>query len=117
MTRLHRIAAALFTAAAVTVSAVAAHAEPALWKVTHGQSTAYLYGSVHLLKPDVVWDTPKVEAALSQAKELWLEIKDVDDSAAMRPLVAKLGVDPTHPLSGQLERRYQRKLKAALTSV
>ena len=115
MTRLQRIAAALFTAAAMVAGA--AQAEPALWKVTHGQATAYLYGSVHLLKHDAVWDTPKVEAALSQAKELWLEIKDVDDPAAMRPLVAKLGVDPTHPLSGQLDAAYQEKLKKALKSV
>ena len=117
MSRLHRVAAVLFTAAAVALNVGAAHAEPALWKVTHGQTTAYLYGSVHLLKPDAVWDTPKVEAALSKAKELWLEIKDVDDPAAMRPLVAKLGVDATHPLSAQLEPAYQDKLKKALKSV
>ena len=117
MSRLHRFAAVLFTAAAVALNVGAAHAEPALWKVTHGQTTAYLYGSVHLLKPDAVWDTPKVEAALSKAKELWLEIKDVDDPAAMRPLVAKLGLDSSHPLSSQLEPAYQEKLKKALKSV
>jgi len=117
MTRLQSIAAALVTVAAMAVSACGAHAEPALWKVTHGQSTAYLYGSVHLLKHDAVWDTPKVEAALSKAQELWLEIKDVDDPAAMRPLVAQLGVDPAHPLSAQLDPPHQEKLKKALKSV
>lgn len=113
MTRLHWIAAAIIAIAMATLAPLA-QAEPALWKVTHGQTTVYLFGSVHLLKPDAVWDTPKVEAALSKAQELWLEIKDVDDSAAMRPLVAALGVDRSHPLSSLLDKPYQEKLTTAL---
>jgi uncharacterized protein YbaP (TraB family) len=117
MTRLQRIATAVFTVAAMLAGSGAAQAEPALWKVTHGQATAYLFGSVHLLKPDAVWNTPRVEAALAESKELWLEIKEVDDAASMRPLVAKLGMDPAHPLSSQLDATYQEKLKKALKNI
>jgi uncharacterized protein YbaP (TraB family) len=30
-------------------------AEPALWKVQGPKATIYLFGTVHVLKPDVVW--------------------------------------------------------------
>ncbi len=90
-------------------------AEPALWKVVNGPSTAYLFGSVHLLKPTAVWDTPKVEAALGESRELWLEITDVDDPAAMQSTVRSLGTDPAHPLTNRLDPARQKRLAAILS--
>ena len=90
-------------------------AEPALWKVVNGPSTAYLFGCVHLLKPTAVWDTPKVEAALGESRELWLEITDVDDPAAMQSTVRSLGTDPAHPLTNRLDPARQKRLAAILS--
>jgi uncharacterized protein len=103
--------------AATLALPAAAIAEPALWKVTNGTSTVYLYGSVHLLKHEAVWDTPKVEKALAESQELWLEIKDGDNPAAMQPLLAKYGVDPTTTLSAKLDDSYREKLARALQSI
>jgi uncharacterized protein YbaP (TraB family) len=97
------------------LSAAPAGAEPALWKVVSGNSTAYLYGSVHLLKPTAVWRTPKVEAALGASRELWLEITDVDDPAAMQSTVRSLGTDPAHPLTARLDPARQKQLAAILS--
>jgi uncharacterized protein YbaP (TraB family) len=96
---------------------MAALADPTLWKITSGPTTVYLYGSVHLLKPDVKWNTAKVETAMGQAQELWLEISDVDDPGAMKAVVQQLGTDPGHPLTAQLDPAHQQKLAEILKSL
>jgi len=39
-------------------------AHPALWTVRSPKGTAYLFGSVHLLPPNIDWHSPDVDAAL-----------------------------------------------------
>jgi uncharacterized protein len=39
-------------------------AHPALWTVHGPAATAYLFGSVHLLPPNVEWRTPQIDAAI-----------------------------------------------------
>jgi uncharacterized protein YbaP (TraB family) len=39
-------------------------AQPALWTVHSAKATAYLFGSVHLLPPNIDWRSPAVDAAL-----------------------------------------------------
>jgi uncharacterized protein len=94
-----------------------AAAEPALWKISNGTSTAYLFGSVHLLKHDAVWNTAKVEAALAGSSELWLEVTDVDDPAAMQTTVRSLGLDPGHPLGERLDAARRSRLGAILAGL
>jgi uncharacterized protein YbaP (TraB family) len=69
-------------------------AEPAMWVVKDADSTIYLFGTVHLLKKNVVWNTPKVQAAMADASELWLEALDTDDAAKVGPLVQQLARSP-----------------------
>src|SRR5207253_2543454 len=38
-------------------------AHPALWTVRSAKGTAYLFGSVHLLPPNIDWHSPDVDAA------------------------------------------------------
>jgi uncharacterized protein YbaP (TraB family) len=79
-----------------------AQAAPKLWKATRGAATIYLFGSVHLLKPNEDWKSPKLDAALGASQELWLEIADPGDTDAAAPLMQQFGFDPAHPLSGKL---------------
>ena len=87
-----------------------AQAEPAMWVVKDADSTVYLFGTVHLLKKDVVWNTPKVQAAMAESKELWLELLDADDQAKLAPLVQQLGLDLQRPLSSKLDDAQKAKL-------
>jgi uncharacterized protein YbaP (TraB family) len=89
-------------ALAFGLQAPLAQAEPALWEAQAGPGTVYLFGTVHLLKKDLAWRTPKIEAAFAASHELWLEIKEVGDPMALRPLVLKYGYDRDHPLSSKL---------------
>jgi uncharacterized protein YbaP (TraB family) len=57
---------------------IAAH--PALWTVHGPKGTAYLFGSIHILPPNMEWRTPKVAAAMKAADTFVFEIP-MDDSA------------------------------------
>ena len=87
-----------------------AQAEPAMWVVKDKDSTIYLFGTVHLLKKDAAWNTPKVQAAMAQSKELWLELIDAEDSAKLGPVIQQLGVDAKRPLSSKLTAAQNAKL-------
>lgn len=77
-------------------------AEPALWKIKDHDSTIYLFGTIHVLKPTTQWRSPKIDQALTSSGDLTLEIIGADDPAVMQPLVLKYGLDPAHPLSTKL---------------
>ncbi|TPG04336.1 TraB/GumN family protein [Sphingomonas oligophenolica] len=102
MTKIKTFARTALIAATFTVFAAPATAEPAIWVAKTGKATAYLFGTFHLLKTDAVWFTPKVEKAFDTSSELWLEITDGDDAAAMKSVVMQYGVDAAHPLSTKL---------------
>jgi len=90
-----------------------AHAEPALWVIKGPHAKVYLFGSVHVLKKDAPWRTPKIDAAIAESGTLWLEIPDADDMKALQPLIMKLGVDQQHPLSTKLTKEQLAQLDAA----
>jgi uncharacterized protein len=89
-----------------------AAAEPALWEVKSKTATVYLFGTIHLLKPHVRWETPKIADAFSHSDELWLEVVDAGDASAVTPVVERLGFDPKTPLSQKLTKEDQARLAA-----
>jgi len=50
-----------------------AQAAPALWKVSDGDSAVWLFGSVHVLPPDLPWRTPQFDAILASADKVYFE--------------------------------------------
>ena len=49
-------------------------AHPALWTVHGPKGTAYLFGSVHLLPPQIDWRTKEIDIALSKSDTLVFEL-------------------------------------------
>jgi len=92
-------------------------AEPAMWVVRDADSTIYLFGTVHVMKPGTVWKTPRVQAALTSAEELVLEIEEVDDPNAMAPVIQRYGLDLTRPLSSRLTEAERAKLGKAAAAM
>ncbi len=80
-------------------AAGSAAAEPALWAVHGKASTVYLFGTVHVLRKDTAWRSPKIDAALALSRDLWLEIADGGDATNAQDLMESLGMDRAHPLS------------------
>jgi uncharacterized protein len=116
---LARLARRLSAAAAVALLGLStpAAAEPALWVIKDADSTIYLMGTVHVLRPGTAWHEGKVETALAQSKELMLEAAGLDDPAVIQPLVKAYGLDPAHPLSGKLAEKDRPKLAAAAAAM
>lgn len=86
---------------------------PALWVVKDADSTIYLFGTVHVLRPTTAWATPRVDQAFASADEIWFEITDPDDTAAVLPLVMQHGMDPSRPLNTLLTADEYAKLSEA----
>jgi len=95
MTWLRPLAVAFLTAAFLPAAAQQADA-PALWRIDGPKGTVYLFGSFHMLPPEVKWRSGAVDAALRRAQVIVLEtnVREVRDPATMRPLIGKFGVLP-----------------------
>jgi uncharacterized protein YbaP (TraB family) len=92
-----------------------AFAEPAMWVVKDEDSTIYLLGTFHLVKPGMEWWSDKIEAAFKDSDELWLEASENGDSALLQSLVLKHGIDREHTLSSKLGDDDRIKLQSAAT--
>lgn len=94
-------------------AARSAAASPALWVVEGPHAKVYLFGTIHILKPDRRWHSPVLDAAIAESRELWLEIPDSDDLSSVLPSVQSLGLDPNHPLSSKLSKPDLARVDAA----
>jgi uncharacterized protein YbaP (TraB family) len=107
-----RAAPALVLAAAFT--ATSAVAAPALWAASDRDSTVYLFGTAHLVRPASKWRTLQLEAALASSTALWLEVRTDGDRGAAAAVVQKLGLDLRTPLESRLPPALKAKLDAVL---
>jgi len=90
---------------------------PALWTITDADSTLYLFGTVHVLRPETAWGSPRVDAAFAASDRIILEIANPDDQAAIQPLIQQFGISPTRPLSSLLTPDEIARLDAAAVSI
>lgn len=76
---------------------------PALWLIEDADTRIWLFGSVHVLPPDLEWRRPAIEAALAEADTLYLETP-VDEAAAaqVRRLTRRSGFLPAGQSLDQL---------------
>jgi uncharacterized protein len=79
--KLHRLIAPLILA----LMPLAAQADtpplrPALWKITRGHTTIWLFGTIHMLPPGANWLTGPIAHAADTADEIATEIDDPDGS-------------------------------------
>ena len=72
---------------------------PAMWVIRDADSTIYLFGSFHLLKPTAAWGQAHVDAAFASADEIYFELTDLDDAQKAATLIQQLGLSPERPLS------------------
>jgi uncharacterized protein YbaP (TraB family) len=92
----------------------ASDADPALWVVKDADTTIYLFGTVHMLKPGLSWFDEAVRKAFDQSGELVLELK-MPPQAEMQALVSELGMTPAPSLPEQLPADALARLRATLS--
>ena len=49
-----------------------------------------------MLRPTTGWASPRVQAAFDSASDIWFEISNPDDQAAIVPLMQQYGLSPTY---------------------
>jgi len=91
-------------------------AVPALWQVKGVHGSIYLFGTVHIMRPEVHWQTAKVKDAFTSSDTLYLEIADIDEDSvkAMAPMLMQMGLDLEHPLSTKISPEDVELLDAAV---
>lgn len=71
-------------------------AEPALWTIEHGDTTVHLFGTFHLLPPELEWKTDRVAEAMLASDRVWFEA-DIFSAEAQQTIAAimpQLGLNP-----------------------
>lgn len=114
---LRLLSAALLVVGGAAQARDAGAASPALWQVTDADTTIYLFGTVHVMKPGVEWFDGKVKRAFDASDELVLEIIEPDDPRALgvtmtQMAVAKDGVKLSDRLSDKARAGYQAAMDA-----
>jgi uncharacterized protein YbaP (TraB family) len=89
-------------AAAVAPIPRAEGAGPPLWVIRDADSTVYLFGTIHYLRPGTAWGSDKVDAAFAEADQFWVEVADQDDPTVAARVAQQHGVTPDRPLSSIL---------------
>ncbi|MEP2750821.1 MAG: TraB/GumN family protein [Parasphingorhabdus sp.] len=91
--------------------------DPALWVLKDEDTTIYLFGTVHILKPGLTWFDEAVKDAFDASDELVIEMIE-PDPAEMMKIVNDLAIDKTGvSLRDKLKPEDRTKYEAAMTSL
>ena len=90
---LHALIAVVLTGLMSACSLASEPAKPPLWKVSDGDTTVWLLGSMHLLPPGTDWRDAAVERAIGQADMLVLE-SDPGATAGFDAIAKAPGLPP-----------------------
>lgn len=94
-------------------AAAATAPAPALWRLADDDSEIFLFGTFHILPPDVDWRTPAFEAAMKATVTTVTEadVSSAEAQMAIAGLVGRLGLNPEGTtLSSTLGKARARRL-------
>lgn len=89
-------AALALSTAPAAYAQTATDSDPALWVVKDADTTVYLFGTVHVLKPGLSWFDEAVKTAFDKSDQLVIEMVEPEESI-MQQLVIKMAMNPTGP--------------------
>lgn len=91
-------------------------ADPALWAVKDADTTIYLFGTVHMLRPGLGWFDEAVKEAFDKSSELRLEVVLPEDQGEMVSRTLPFAIDQTGtPLSSLLSETQRTAYEAAMS--
>jgi len=90
-------------------------ADPALWVVKDEDTTIYMLGTIHFLKPGLTWFDEAVKTAFDKSDSVVLEIKPgnpaEDQQKFAQYAVSKTGVTARSKLSEEKQKAYAEAMK------
>ncbi len=86
---------ALTAAATAQTDYASIEANPGIWSISDEDSTVYIFGTVHILPPELDWQTPAVGAALADSQIVYFEADAISPEAQsqMMALIPQLGIN------------------------
>lgn len=114
---LRALSAALLMIGGAAEARAPTAATPALWEVKDADTTIYLFGTVHVMKPGIEWFGGPVKQAFDASDALVLEIIEPDDPQAIGTTMAgmamaKDGVKLSDRLTPEMRAKYQAAMQA-----
>lgn len=105
-------------APAAAAAAPLKDADPALWVVKDEDTTIYMLGTVHVLKPGLSWFDEAVKDAFDKSDEMVIEVIQPDDLAKAQAVLVPLATDPDGPpLTEKLPEAARAKYASAMQSL
>jgi uncharacterized protein len=89
-----------------------AEADPAMWVVKDADSTVYLLGTMHMVRPGVNWRSEKLDTALKSSDEFWMEADLQADPAIVQTYALNFGMDSRKSLAGSIGEDNFARFKA-----
>ena len=89
---------------------------PALWMVRDADTTIYLFGTIHALRPGLNWFDDKVAGAFGESGTLVTEIADVGGLDTAQTLLGNAMLPPGQTLRGKMSEADRAAYDAALTA-
>lgn len=90
-------------------------ADPALWVVKDADTTIYLFGTVHMLKPGLSWFDEAVKDAFDKSDSLKIEVVLPEDQGELVSRTLPFAIDQTGtPLSSLLSESERAAYEAAM---
>jgi uncharacterized protein YbaP (TraB family) len=96
--------------AATPAASEGADADPALWVVRDADTTIYLFGTIHLLRPGLSWFDEAVREAFDASDELKVEVVMPADPTSLAQAFTAAG---TYPEGVTLQSRMTEEQRAA----
>lgn len=101
-------------APAMALAPAAAPLKPALWLVEDDDTKVYLFGTIHVLEPGLLWFDGPVASAFTGADSLVTEVADVGGLDAAQALMQNALLPPGETLRDKLSPEDCTALEAAL---
>ena len=89
-------------------------ADPALWVVKDADTTIYLFGTIHVLRPGMSWFDEAVKQAFDRSQTLVLEMVEPDTATQQRVVAAKAFAAAGTPLTQALPANYRPAFAKAM---
>ena len=106
--------------ALATAAETSGPGSPAMWRIADEDTTLYLFGTVHLLKPETEWRTAKFDAAFAEADTLVTEVDThtPEGLAAIQTVIGQRGsLSDGQTLTGLLDEEDEAVVTEAMGSV
>ncbi len=92
-------------------------ARPALWKLADGDTTIYLFGTIHALPAELTWFDGPIAAALRGSQQLVTEIPDTDPAEMQSAVVSNAMLPRGQTLRALLTPEVKAKYEKAMADL